>query len=328
MSWWPMKRKKKKKKGLAAVVNFFTPRNILKVLQKLWKRMKTYFKKKKKTGFTMIELLIVLAMVGIFSTAGVVGFQASQQKSRDATRKGDLNRVKVAFEDYYNDNNCYPPAGSLNACGSSALQPYLHSIPCDPLSDDPYLYAPLDNACAGYRLHASLENNDDPDIAEAGCDGDGGCGYGSSYNFGIASGTTVFDPEGEEYVAPASSPQPSQSPAQEASPSPSPSPTTVASPSPVPSGGESPVPSPVISPSPISNFSPVPFSTPSPAVIGNPVFDVEGYDSQSATVFVCASQGNCLEFYPNDPFVSSCPVTYEQSNCNNECDNPALSCLQ
>jgi prepilin-type N-terminal cleavage/methylation domain-containing protein len=147
-------------------------------------------------GFTMIELLIVVTIVGSLSVAGFAGFQASAQKGRDANRKDDLQRIKVAFEDYYNDNDCYPASGSLAICGSSELQPYLQSIPCDPITDDPYLYAPLANACSGYRLHAALENDQDNSIEDIGCDQQTGCGYDSDYNYGIAVGVMVYDPNG------------------------------------------------------------------------------------------------------------------------------------
>jgi prepilin-type N-terminal cleavage/methylation domain-containing protein len=187
--------------------------------QEMLFKTRKYFKKKRKNGFTMIELLVVIVIVGLASTAGVVGFQASQQKSRDATRKGDLQKIKVAFEDYYNDNNCYPPSTALDLCGGTSLAPYLPTIPCDPMTQTPYLYVPLASACSGYRVHAALENESDPAIAGNECDTEQGCGYGEEYNYGIAAGTTVFDPDGEPIVQPS----PVSSPITTSSPVPSPS---------------------------------------------------------------------------------------------------------
>jgi prepilin-type N-terminal cleavage/methylation domain-containing protein len=234
------------------------------------KSMGKYIVDKKKNGFTMIELLVVLSVLGFFTTAGAVGFQASQRKGRDASRKSDLARVKLAFEDYYNDNNCYPAEGALTACGSSSLQPYLQRIPCDPISDDPYLYVPLENECQGYRLQVALEDENDPDIANVGCDGGGGCGYDADHNYGVASGATVYDPDGASWGI----------------------------------GEESPSPNP--SGSPVSSLAPSP---------SGPIY-----------VYACDSGGTCNQFEEGHPFLFSCPVTFEQSDCNSECANPALQC--
>lgn len=168
------------------------------------------------SGFTLIELLIAVAVVSLLSVAGLMGFQSSQSRGRDAQRKSDLERIKIAFEDYYNDNQCYPPLGSLQACRSTELQPYLQSIPCDPMTGEPYLYLPLSNACSGYRVHAQLETLDDPAIAKLNCSGTQGCGYG--YNYGIAAGVAVADPNATPLPSPLASPSPVASPSTPSGP--------------------------------------------------------------------------------------------------------------
>lgn len=151
-----------------------------------------YWRAKQKTGFTMIEMLIIVTIVGIFATLGVVALQSSQTRSRDAERKADLEKIKVALEEYYNDNGCYPPEGTFDSCGSDAMSPYLAAIPCDPRSGEPYLYEPLAGAtCSGYRMFGVLEDEDDPAIATLNCDGPEGCGVGGDYNYGISSGVTL-----------------------------------------------------------------------------------------------------------------------------------------
>jgi prepilin-type N-terminal cleavage/methylation domain-containing protein len=147
----------------------------------------------RRQGFTMIELLVSLVIVSLLATLGVVGFQRTQQRTRDAQRKHDLQDIKIAFEDYYNDNGCYPAEGSLDACGDGSLAPYLKQIPCDTQTNQPYGYVPLANACQGYRLYTELEVTDDEDIVNAGCDGTTGCGYPlvPEYNYGVAVGTSV-----------------------------------------------------------------------------------------------------------------------------------------
>jgi prepilin-type N-terminal cleavage/methylation domain-containing protein len=62
-----------------------------------------------KQGFSMIELLVAIALVAILLIILFLSLTKQTARSRDAERKSDLERIKVAFEDYYNDNSCYPP---------------------------------------------------------------------------------------------------------------------------------------------------------------------------------------------------------------------------
>jgi len=71
--------------------------------------MERYFLKDHKTclrrqGFTLLELLIVIAIIGILISIGVVSYGAAQKKSRDSRRMSDLKAVQAAFEQYSADN--------------------------------------------------------------------------------------------------------------------------------------------------------------------------------------------------------------------------------
>lgn len=196
-TWWINMKRKNRQRALG----------LQDLLIHTWwcrKAMK-YINKKKKTGFTMIEILVVLAIVGAVSTAVVVGFNGSQGRARDAQRKTDLSQIRSAFEEYFNDNNCYPPADILDNCNSQDMSPYIGKIPCDPISKQPYYYEPLANQCGGYRVYTLLEKTDDPAITTVGCHPTLGCGNGSGYNYGIAEGATVYNPDG---IAPIPSPSP------------------------------------------------------------------------------------------------------------------------
>jgi general secretion pathway protein G len=99
----------------------------------------------------MIELLIVIAIIASLAVIFLLMARTQISRARDADRKADLNRIKIAFEDYYNDNGCYPPATILDNCGGPELRPYLDKVPCDP-DGNPYLYLPVEGAeCSGYR---------------------------------------------------------------------------------------------------------------------------------------------------------------------------------
>jgi len=183
--------------------------------KKIYLAVVKYIKRKRKTGFTMIELLVTLAIIGMTATVGAVTFNSSLSKSRDAKRKKDIARLKISFEDYYNDNACYPPETILDDCGSADLSPYIDKIPCDPIEETPYLYVPLDDVCDGYRLLVDLENDNDSAIAKIGCDGINDCGFEIGYNYGISVGASLFGPN---YELPAASPSPGVSPSPSGAP--------------------------------------------------------------------------------------------------------------
>lgn len=65
-------------------------------------------------GFTLIELMIVVAIIAILSVIGIVIFTNVQKNARDARRKADIDAVATALEAHYNDG----------ACGASATSPY------------------------------------------------------------------------------------------------------------------------------------------------------------------------------------------------------------
>ncbi len=148
-------------------------------------------------GFTLIEILIVVLILGVLLTMSAHYLMRHLARARDAERKGDLEKIREAFEDYYNDNSCYPPIGSLEDCGSYALKPYLNEIPCDPKSKKPYPYLALrGNECAGYKIVTNLEYDEDPMIERAGCSYAAGCDYtdddGEVYDYGIVAGDVMM----------------------------------------------------------------------------------------------------------------------------------------
>lgn len=60
-------------------------------------------------GFTLIELMVVVAIIGVLMAAGVVAFTNGQRSARDAKRRADVDAISKAFEQYYqNNSNVYP----------------------------------------------------------------------------------------------------------------------------------------------------------------------------------------------------------------------------
>lgn len=127
---------------------------------------------KKQEGFTLLELLIVIVIIGILAVLIIPNLVSGPQRARDSQRKSDLRNIKTALETYYNDNNSYPTAGGASCtpstCLATPLQPnYMKTVPNDPKGGQNYTYTPSPascaaGACTSYTLSANLENDKDP----------------------------------------------------------------------------------------------------------------------------------------------------------------------
>jgi len=118
---------------------------------------------KNQNGFSLIELLIVITILGVLSAFVTVGFTASQRKGRDANRKSDLSQYRSALESYANRRNgLYPVHTSSVAanslCGAADLNLGI-TCPVDPRSGTaPYEYRYVSDAAgAKYVLYEYLE---------------------------------------------------------------------------------------------------------------------------------------------------------------------------
>jgi prepilin-type N-terminal cleavage/methylation domain-containing protein len=164
-----------------------------------------------KSGFTLIETLIAISLIGFLTGFGTITAKEQIDKGYDARRKGDINNLKGTLENFYNDHDCYPTKDLWDAleCGSTSnfLSNYTKSIPCDPTDKTLYYYERTDNLgnscsgsclqCPGYRLMAVLSRPNDPDIAAVGCT-QSGCGVTTANNripnWGISTGGSVSVP--------------------------------------------------------------------------------------------------------------------------------------
>lgn len=141
----------------------------------------------KKKGFTLVELMVVIVIMGVLVSIGTFAFQSSQKKSRDSRRKSDLDQITKALEMYNTDVGNYPAggaaatadAGKIIGCGdtvkvacnwgegfvNTTKATYMVKLPKDPAENRTYYYERVGN---GYRLYARLENIEDTAIPTAG----------------------------------------------------------------------------------------------------------------------------------------------------------------
>lgn len=148
-----------------------------------------------KRGFTLMELLIVVAILIILAMALLLALRNQIIKGNDMTRKTDLSKIQKVLEEYYNDKSTYPLTSPITNCGAGNLKPYLEKVPCDPTKKTPYLYIPgVPTPQDGYVVCAHLENLSDPDITRVGCHPTNGCGWAPGYNYCVASGEPVVKP--------------------------------------------------------------------------------------------------------------------------------------
>lgn len=117
-----------------------------------------------------MELLVAIAVIGVMVSVVGSGLLFNFNKGRDSKRKGDLQALKTALEQYYNNNKAYPvancpPLGGCITLGFALSPNYIRSLPQDPKNVAPYVYTYAGTA-QNYTLTATLENTNDKDCTE------------------------------------------------------------------------------------------------------------------------------------------------------------------
>jgi prepilin-type N-terminal cleavage/methylation domain-containing protein len=70
--------------------------------------------KSKQQGFTIVELLIVIVVIGILAALVITTFTGIQQKARNTERETDIKALQGQIEAYYAVNGKYPTLANLN----------------------------------------------------------------------------------------------------------------------------------------------------------------------------------------------------------------------
>ena len=74
--------------------------------------LKALRKNKKDQGFTLVELMIVIVIIGILAAIAIPRFIGAQDRARISAAKAQLNSVRQALALYEMDHSAYPPDGS------------------------------------------------------------------------------------------------------------------------------------------------------------------------------------------------------------------------
>ncbi|HYT76712.1 MAG TPA: prepilin-type N-terminal cleavage/methylation domain-containing protein [Vicinamibacterales bacterium] len=93
------------------------------------------------SGFTLVELLIVISLISILATMGLVQYKNSVISARESVLHTDLFRMRDAIDQYYADKGKYP--STLDALVSEG---YMRKLPEDPMtkSSDTWVTVPAE----------------------------------------------------------------------------------------------------------------------------------------------------------------------------------------
>ena len=82
------------------------------------------------SGFTLMEMMIVMALIVILAGIGLSVYGNSVTRAKEATLKEDLFRMRDAIDQYYADKNKYP-----STLDELVSEKYMRGIPTDPFTN-------------------------------------------------------------------------------------------------------------------------------------------------------------------------------------------------
>lgn len=156
--------------------------------------------KLQQVGFTILELLVVVAIIAVLTAIFVATMSDSREKGRDTARKTQLQEVIKAIELYYSDYGFYPDDGTTNNASSElsvigsqlVSSGYLTRLP----EDDIYGTAAYQYCASDDLLSITISVNTEQDFGGSNyCSVTRGTGNTAS-GFGCTTflGTTASDP--------------------------------------------------------------------------------------------------------------------------------------
>ncbi len=109
-------------------------------------------------GFTLIELIITLAVISLISAIIYPNFMKIQEKAKINALKANLHTIEVAIEGYFMDQGIYPNSNNSGITGLSAIlieNGELNKIPTNPFTGKTY----TDSDPSGKIVYSSNDDN-------------------------------------------------------------------------------------------------------------------------------------------------------------------------
>lgn len=144
-----------------------------------------------KKGFTIVELVVVIVVIGILSSLVIVGFTKYMADTRDNRRAADMTVIAEALEKYYDQHGEYPGCAALTASISTVTSTTLKDV------DQSALIAPSSPDPTQNSLKCSTLTLNGDDFYEYIGDGSGSCSTGTS----CLSFTLRYKDEGDNQIA-------------------------------------------------------------------------------------------------------------------------------
>jgi type IV pilus assembly protein PilA len=116
--------------------------------------------KNKQQGFTIVELLIVIVVIGILAALVITTFTGIQKKARDTERQTDIKAVHGQIEAYYAQNGRYPTLTDIN--NASWRSTNMKGLDAEAIKD------PKDTAATPVLVAAAAANVYSYDVQRAG----------------------------------------------------------------------------------------------------------------------------------------------------------------
>ena len=126
---------------------------------------------RKQKGFTIIELIVIIVVIGILASIVYVSFTTVQKRSRDSQRDRDVMEIQRGLDKYYAANGMYPQIQTPSpvADGTSAdaqglatilVPTYMTQFPTPPSSATyQYVRGPIANSSYGIEMNYESKAN-------------------------------------------------------------------------------------------------------------------------------------------------------------------------
>lgn len=121
--------------------------------------MKAWIERRRQgAGFTLIELVIVMAIIALLLTLAAPRYFKSLDRSKETVLRSNLAAVRDALDKFYGDTGKYP-----DTLETLVEKKYLRSIPVDPITESSttWTIVPPDQPEKGgvYDIHSGAEGN-------------------------------------------------------------------------------------------------------------------------------------------------------------------------